>query len=82
MKANPEKPIQIVSVDDAEAMYAAMQAASLYDDIVQCIPQPTVEEFVHGKGDVHVGSAEYCLEKFGADRFTFAWLVMRGFEGK
>ena len=81
MKTNPEKPIQIVSVGDAERLYAAMQAAVLYRDIVQCVSQPNVEEVADGKADVHMESAVFCIEKFNADRFTFAWLVMRGFAG-
>ncbi len=82
MLPDPEKPIKIATIEDAERLYAAMQAASLYGDIVQCVPQPNIGEVVDYRADVHMESALYCLEKFNADRFTFAWLVMRGFAGE
>lgn len=81
MTIHPEKPIKIATADDAEVLYAAMQAAALYRDIVRCVPQPSVDDVVEGNAAVHLESAEYCLEKFGADQFAFAWLVMRGFPG-
>ena len=81
MTIHPEKPIKIATADDAEVMFKAMQAAALYRDIVQFVPQPSADDVVEGNADVDMGSFEYCVRKFGADPLALAWLLMRGFPG-